>query len=269
MLDITLHKDKKSYKNASDFIFIEGVSKAELDKQKKNKGDKPVTDTFLNVDNEFDIRTDKKNKNGSKGSDIIFSLNPMRLESFDEPSSSRQKCFARYGVLKKYMKVGGVGAEIGVFKGAFIAWMMLNKPSKLYLVDPWFRSGAKWEWAKGDQSTIRAFVNILQEFKYEIEHGVIEPRLEFSQEFFRLIPDNHLDWIYIDSTHGYNQTKLEIEFSLLKVKATGFIMGDDYTSDKEHPHYGVYRAVKEFEKDQKIKLLVDGYSRQFVAQRTF
>lgn len=191
----------------------------------------------------------------------------MRLQSFDEPSSSIKKCELRYEILKPYMKPGGIGAELGVFKGAFIDWMLLTQPSKLYIVDPWFRVAKDWTWAKGDPSTIRAFSAILEAFSEEIGSQLIEPRVEYSQDFLRSLPDDHLDWVYIDSTHGYGQTMLELEYSLAKVKSDGYIMGDDYTSDATHPHHGVYRAVNDLVEMKKITLLVDGDSRQFVARR--
>lgn len=205
----------------------------------------------------------------TKGS--AFSLSErtkrMRLESLDEPSSSPQKCESRYSILKHYMKPGDIGAEIGVFKGAFVEWLLLTKPSKLYLVDPWYRIGKNWHWAKGNQSTVRALSSILDAFAEEIGEGIVVPRVEFSQEFLQAIPDDHLDWVYIDSTHGYEQTRTELTYALRKVKPNGFIMGDDYTPDQNHPHHGVYRAVKEFESAGLLVLMVDGEGRQFVAQR--
>lgn len=191
----------------------------------------------------------------------------MRLQSSEEPSSSPAKCESRYSILAPFMKSSGVGAELGVFKGAFVDWLLQTKPKKLYLVDPWYRTGPEWNWAKGEKSTLKAFMAILEAFKFEIQSGQVEPRVELSQEFFSRIEDDSLDWVYIDSTHGYGQTMTELTFSLKKVKPTGYIMGDDYTSDSNHPHYGVYKAVKEMEAAGQIKLIVDGEQRQFVAQR--
>ena len=70
--------------------------------------------------------------------------------------------------------------------------------------------------------------------------------------------------MYIDSTHGYGQTTLELQLSVKKVKRGGLIMGDDYTDDSSHPHYGVYKAVNEFRQNGFIDLIVDGDCRQFV-----
>lgn len=191
----------------------------------------------------------------------------MRLACHDEPSSNPQKCERRYDILNRFMAREAIGAEIGVFKGAFIDWLLKSQPAKIYVVDPWYRFAPHWDWAEGNQSTFEALMAIMNEYRSEVQDKLIEPRIEYSQEFFQLIPDNHLDWVYIDSTHGYNQTKTEMEYALKKVKETGFIMGDDYYSDPDHKHHGVYRAVKEFEAQGKIRILVDGDYWQFVVQR--
>jgi len=192
----------------------------------------------------------------------------MRLESLDEPSSSPEKCRSRFGILAEFLRPGSIGAEVGVFKGAFVDYLLSTNPSKLYLVDPWYRLSPDWPWAKGDPSTVRALLGILDAFHEEISAGTVEPWVEFSQDFLASLEDDHLDWIYIDSTHGYNQTKIELELSLSKVKPTGFILGDDYTADPNHPHHGVHRVVKEYESAGRLSLVVDGTGRQFVARRT-
>lgn len=191
----------------------------------------------------------------------------MRLASLDEPSSSPAKCRTRLRVLGEFMKPDAVGAELGVFKGAFVDYLLSTRPSKLYLVDPWYRATAEWPWAEGDGSTVRALEAILRAFDGDIGRGVVEPRVEYSQHFLASLPDDHLDWAYIDTLHGYGQTKLELELCLRKVKPSGFILGDDYTDDVGHPHHGVYRAVKEFESAGRLELIVDGVERQFVARR--
>ena len=62
------------------------------------------------------------------------------------------------------------------------------------------------------------------------------------EHFLSLIPDEYLDFIYIDSSHCYEDTKKEIELSKRKVKRGGFICGHDYT-----PQFpGVIQAVDEF-----------------------
>ena len=53
--------------------------------------------------------------------------------------------------------------------------------------------------------------------------------------------EESLDMVFIDSEHGYDQTKAEIEFWYPKLKEGGVICGDDY-----HPTFaGLIDAVDE------------------------
>src|SRR5205823_2042518 len=46
-----------------------------------------------------------------------------------------------------YAKHGGVGAEFGVFRGHFAAEIAdCLKPTRLFLVDPWTKSGHRFDW---------------------------------------------------------------------------------------------------------------------------
>jgi len=189
----------------------------------------------------------------------------MRLRDNDEPSSSSERCINRLNIIKGFLQPSAIGAELGVFRGAFSDYLLSTSPSKLYLVDPWYRAGREWKWAKGDQSTINALIRILEAYKPEIEKGVVEPRVEFSQEFLVNQPDRSLDWVYIDTTHKYEQTKLEILLALAKVKVGGYILGDDYSSHPDAYHKGVYLAVQEFVANGLLNLIVDGTEQQFLA----
>ncbi len=190
----------------------------------------------------------------------------MRIENLDDPSSSPQRCEQRLDVLRPYLKPGGVGAELGVFKGSFVDYLLTSGPKRLYLVDPWFRAVPKWTWAAGNQSTRQALVDILVAFQPEIDARIVEPRIDFSEDFMRSLPDGHLDWVYIDSTHTYEHTKLEISLSLAKVKKGGYIMGDDYNSYPDAYHKGVFLAVQEMERAGLIEVLVREVAHQFVAR---
>ena len=189
----------------------------------------------------------------------------MRLDDNDEPSSSPLRCRNRIDLIMNYLKPGAVGAELGVFKGSFSDYLLSTGPSKLYLVDPWYRAGSEWRWAQGDKSTVNALIRILEAYRDEITAGVIEPRVEFSQEFLFGVKDRSLDWVYIDTTHTYEQTKVEISLALIKVKIGGAIIGDDYTSHQNAHHKGVYRAVQEFVSNRAFSLSVDGAEQQFLA----
>jgi len=42
------------------------------------------------------------------------------------------------------------------------------------------------------------------------------------------MPDEHLDWAYLDTTHQYDQTATELQLLKQKVKPGGIIAGDDW-----------------------------------------
>ena len=109
--------------------------------------------------------------------------------------------------MEPYIPEGFVGAEIGVFKGHFSRVLFRKNPKKLYLVDPWYRFGSTWQWVSNQNpSTIDAFNQIMFDFDEEIRSGVIEPIPEYSVEFLKFLPNNHLDFLYLYFSHSYEVT---------------------------------------------------------------
>jgi cephalosporin hydroxylase len=84
---------------------------------------------------------------------------------------------------------------------------------------------------------------VRQRFAREIQSGnVIVHRLaaaEAAAEF----ADEYFDWIYIDGNHQYEFVLLDLESYYPKVKAGGFLVGDDYGVEGWW-HGGVTRAVR-------------------------
>ena len=196
----------------------------------------------------------------------IFGRSCLKLQTPDEPSSNYHRCKRRIRVLRPFIKKGSVGAELGVFKGSFLDHLLLLEPEILYAVDPWHLAGPTWRWAQGDQSKANALERIRNAFSDEIERGQLVVVVDYSQSFLSSIADQTLDWVYVDSTHSYEQTRLELELSCKKVKQHGIVMGDDYNSDVNHRNHGVYKAVREFVEAGQMSLVVDGEAGQFVAQ---
>ncbi|WP_372586303.1 class I SAM-dependent methyltransferase [Salinibacter ruber] len=69
-----------------------------------------------------------------------------------------------------------------------------------------------------------------------------------SEKWLTGLNDNYLDWVYIDTTHSYEQTKKELEVSAMKVRKYGLICGHDYCNGNvpKRLNYGVIPAVHEF-----------------------
>ncbi|HEX7509309.1 MAG TPA: class I SAM-dependent methyltransferase [Polyangia bacterium] len=162
----------------------------------------------------------------------------------------------RFRALKPYLKENAIAAELGVLKGDFSRPILQSlKPAKLHLVDPWYLLGPEWSWEKGDRSTMHALIGILKDYEKELMSGQVVLNIALDQEFLATLPDGYFDWVYLDTTHEYDQTKIELQLLQRKVKAAGVIAGDDWRPDPKHPHHGVYRAVQELIAEGKYELL--------------
>lgn len=164
---------------------------------------------------------------------------------------------------------GGVGAELGVFKGRFSPVLLrASEAERLHLVDPWYLLTPEWHWGVGDRSTVNAVRRILQRFRTEIEAGRVEVHVGNDLDVLRGMADHSLDWAYLDSSHAYEHTVEELALLDRKVRPGGVIAGDDWRPDPDHPHHGVYRAVTEFLQANEYELrYADAGNRQWAISR--
>lgn len=145
-------------------------------------------------------------------------------------------------------------AEIGVWKGDFAFNLLNNLPSiKVYhCVDLWkhYEDHTKTLVPNGKMATSN-MEEIYKNFKNKASiynKKVIIHRMT-SAEAAKIIPDNELDFIFIDANHAYEYVKEDIKLWLPKVKSGGVISGHDYGNHDDDGRFGVTRAVKEeFEK---------------------
>lgn len=145
-----------------------------------------------------------------------------------------------------------VGAELGVFCGEFSQHLLeYVKPSHLYLVDPWWREFGEIypDWGAytryGNLPTREAYTNV-EDITKRYFKGKVDIRVDYSIPFLESLTDEHLDWVYLDTTHTYEDTLKELGVLRRKVKASGIIAGHDWHPDPTHWHHGVYRAVNDF-----------------------
>lgn len=168
-----------------------------------------------------------------------------------------------------YLPINSICAELGVYSGKFSYWIIKKvQPQKLYLVDPyWNLYGNEYPWnKKSTWNTFVSAVKIIQ--KYDVQKCstfVIDTDIEFS----KLIPDNYLDWVYLDSTHLYENTLMELDAIKSKIKSKGFICGHDWRLNPKHRHYGVYKAISEWlPKNKDFRLfLLDNYSQWMLKKK--
>jgi hypothetical protein len=149
---------------------------------------------------------------------------------------------------------GGVGAEIGVFRGDFSEQILLHvRPHRLHLIDPWkFEPAAEYERSvygrarAGGQSELDAIYRSVRErFDHEIQVGTVVIHRMPSEAAATSFADEYFDWVYIDGNHLYEFVMRDLESYYPKVKPGGLITGDDYGL-KGWWKDGVKLAVDEF-----------------------
>jgi len=196
----------------------------------------------------FEIAIPFQIKNRIKHSSLI--------EWYHKPAT-HQGIKKRILFLEQFLPKNGIGAELGVYKGDFSPFLLKHtNAKKLYLVDPWFyHKGGHWDWGNGNRSTVDALIKILRAFKKEIEDGRIIIQVGWDTQVLTTFPDQYFDWVYVDTSHTYEQTKKELQILTRKVKGNGVIAGDDWWPDPNHRHHGVYKAVREFEASTNYRII--------------
>lgn len=132
-----------------------------------------------------------------------------------------------------------VGAEIGVWKGDTTAYLLDRLPNlKMIGIDPYYtgktddadlkKFGVQhWLWfdknedANAMYETTKGRLSQYGERATLLRQASVEAAKNFSDEFF--------DFVYIDANHFYEQVKADILAWLPKVKAGGWLLGDDFS----------------------------------------
>jgi hypothetical protein len=153
-----------------------------------------------------------------------------------------------------FLPKSSVGAELGVFKGAFSAEILsLVSPKELHLVDMWWEGFGELypDWGRytdfGRLKTRTAYehaVHVARKANHRNAKLVFHVGDDVA--YLRSFPDGYFDWVYIDTSHEYTHTAAELAIAAVKVREGGLICGDDWTEEDRHPHGGVARAIKDF-----------------------
>jgi hypothetical protein len=122
----------------------------------------------------------------------------------------------------------GYGAEIGVLRGGFSEQLLKNwMGKKLYLIDAW-RHFEDVVDLNNKSKEFQEF-NILETFNmiYPYKDRACLIR-ELSVDAARILPNDYLDFVYIDACHMYNDVIADLYAWYPKIKANGYLMGHDY-----------------------------------------
>src|SRR5262249_35501519 len=82
----------------------------------------------------------------------------------------------------------------------------------------------------------------VQRYRQETQ---VEVLVEYSKTFLPKMPDNHFDWICLDSTHSYEGIRAELLVLRTKVKSGAIVAGDGWQDDPAHPHASTAKAGSE------------------------
>ena len=140
----------------------------------------------------------------------------------------------------------GTVAELGVFAGAFARTIFDRaQPAKLHLIDHWESTTEPWPSYDQQLSNYRHVCAI---FEQEHRDGRVAIHKGDALEIIASMPDHTFDWVYIDTSHQYEQTLRELVACSAKIRPGGFICGHDYsdTTISRRYGFGVIRAVDEF-----------------------
>jgi hypothetical protein len=198
---------------------------------------------------------------------------PVPADEDTFPQDELDRTSRRRWILQ-YARPGGVGAEFGVFRGHFAVEIAeVLQPSKFYLVDPWTRSGERFEWGEipytnfNRLTTAQAFADARARMAPYADRMEIEFAEQWSSEFCRDL-EVSLDFAYIDTDHTYETTLVDLEAVHQIIADDGVIMGDDWQTNPTHMHAGVQRAVNDFIRNREYELLAAGPEGQWCIRHT-
>ena len=134
-------------------------------------------------------------------------VSPIRIRTLTRRKLVRM--FGEYGLNK--------GAEIGVDRGRFSEYMLQQNPEmSLLLVDPWYWKLRGESRYKSTVERMKAFGDRATIVRDESYRAVLD------------IPDESLDFVYIDGNHTFDYVMTDIIWWATKVRMGGVVSGHDY-----------------------------------------
>jgi hypothetical protein len=153
----------------------------------------------------------------------------------------------RKKVIEKFAKANGwtSGAELGVWRGRTFKYLLTNLPNlkligvDLYAPQPDNTGPEKWTPGEnGHDWDHEGYFQDIAAFCKKVNGRGKLLRMKTS-EAAKLIPDESLDFVFIDADHSYEGCNADIKNWGPKVKRGGYIMGHDIFWE------GVNKAIKE------------------------
>ncbi|MEM7058682.1 MAG: class I SAM-dependent methyltransferase [Pseudomonadota bacterium] len=150
----------------------------------------------------------------------------------------------------KMLPQGAVGAEIGVWKGNFSELILQTaQPRLLHLIDPWRLvddpdHASAWYSKERGQDIEQIYGSVQARFADHVSSGQVQIHRKSSGEALESMPDEHLDFIYVDGDHAFEGVRADLDLAVSKTRSGGLICVDDHMLGKWWDD-GVVRAVNE------------------------
>lgn len=170
--------------------------------------------------------------------------------------------FEREGMYQLFGELGlNRGVEIGIEKGKNAQTMFENMPNlKLYGVDSFIEHPqvSHYSIARERNWDPHWFARVKRQCKKRLQGRDYEFLEGFSEIVVQQVPDNSLDFVYLDSDHSYDFVMHDIIMWGRKLKKGGIMSGHDYYTghDRTHRREKVVQAVNDYTNVHGIKFYV-------------
>lgn len=185
---------------------------------------------------------------------------------FPFPKGELKRLAARRWILN-YLPRGGIGAEVGVFRGHFSELICRHaKPKKIYLIDPWTKVGEHFGWG-GDYTLDGRLPTALARdealLRTSLYPDVDVVVVEDSFPSCSSVIEEPLDWLYLDASHGYRKTLSELRAAASLLKPQGILLGDDWRANPAKESNKVREACHAFMRETDFDLIAAGPGAQW------
>lgn len=171
----------------------------------------------------------------------IYILSQIPVFQLEKKNISNLKIKLNRLEILKELKKNSICAELGVAYGEFSDQILeIVKPKLLVLVDSYPNKGNFVD--EGNLEYLK------KKYQKKVEEKEIKIIHNDSIKTATMFEENFFDWIYIDTTHSYQQTLGELRAWKNKIKSDGYILGHDYVMGNwiDDVKYGVQEAVHQF-----------------------
>ncbi|MGC4035621.1 MAG: class I SAM-dependent methyltransferase [Chitinophagaceae bacterium] len=163
---------------------------------------------------------------------------------------------------------GGVIAEVGVGYGYFTSLLLEHlQPQKFIAIDSFaFTVGNEpWKQTILKDNGLSHIDYYQQKFAKETGEGKLEIHKGLSWDCLAKLPDQSLDYLYLDAGHSYEEVKKDIAALKSKMKDQSIIQFNDYTLLDAFAliPYGVPKAVHELLLEENYEVIGLCLHRQF------